>query len=234
MLGVINYSTEQEKDMESRSVKYAYQLRDNSVKFIKYQAASLLGVLTLSLFTLRDSFTCTGSFDECDTIRSKLSCKAQLVSPISLQFNVSVSHSKGAYVSVMCGWETATSQIRVCIVLCALYATYLAYEASTKENRKMTDTYLSSVHFLAFLLATTSFFDILSIVDSQGDNYSTCHMEHGSKLKEWTSTSQNTIPPCSFFWFWLLPVLCFASAGIVYKSHTIMTQFRKSIAIDGL
>ena len=99
-----------------------------------------------------------------------------------------MSHSKDAYVSVLCGWEPATSQIRVCIVLCALYATYLAYDASKNENRKMTDSYLSSVHFISFLLATTAFFDILSIVDSLDDNYSTCHMEHGSKLKEWTSS----------------------------------------------
>ena len=76
MLGGISYSTEYEKDEESRSVKYAYELRDKSVRYVKYQAMCLCCVLVLTLVTLRDSFTCTGSFAECDTIRSKISCKA--------------------------------------------------------------------------------------------------------------------------------------------------------------
>ena len=76
MLGGISYSTEYEKDEESRSVKYAYELRDKAVRYVKIQAMSLCFVFILSLVTLRDSFTCTGSFQECDSIRSKISCKA--------------------------------------------------------------------------------------------------------------------------------------------------------------
>lgn len=33
-LGGISYSTEQEKDIESRSVKHSYELRDKAVRFI--------------------------------------------------------------------------------------------------------------------------------------------------------------------------------------------------------
>ena len=164
-LGGISYSTEQEKDIESRSVKHSYELRDKAVRFIQCQAGVLSSVLVLSLFTLRDSFSCNGSFAECDQIRSKLTCKAQLVSPMSLNFNVG-SSKINANVSILCGWETATSQIRVCIVLCAIYATYQAYNAARYEQRKTTDSYLQSVGFLSFLLATTAFFDALSIVDS--------------------------------------------------------------------
>jgi len=74
--------------------------------------------------------------------------------------------TKQAHVSVLCGFETATSQIRVCIVLCSLYATYLAYSAAKQENRKMVDSYLSAVAFLSFLLGTTACFDVLAIFDS--------------------------------------------------------------------
>ena len=35
MLGGISYSTEYEKDEESRSVKYAYELRDKAVRYVK-------------------------------------------------------------------------------------------------------------------------------------------------------------------------------------------------------
>ena len=121
---------------------------------------------------------------------------------------------------MLCGWEPATSQIRVCIVLCALYATYLAHEAAKTENRKMTDTYLSSVHFLSFLLATTAFFDVLSIFDSQDDNYSTCELEKSSRIKEWVTGTQ--LNPCSFLWFWLIPIFCLLSSVVVYMSHNVM------------
>ena len=141
--------------------------------------------------------------------------------------------ARGAYVSVLCGWEPATSQIRVCIVLSALYATYLAYQAASTENRKMTDNYLSSVGFLSFLLATTALFDVLSIMDSADDNFSTCQMEHVSPLKEFVSSSTQ-LSPCSFLWFWLIPAFCMMSSIVVYLSQHVMTQFRKSIAIDGL
>ena len=72
----LSYSTEAEKDIESRSVKYAYELRDKAIKYARWQLASLSTVLVLSLWTLRDSFSCTGSFEECDNIRSNLTCKA--------------------------------------------------------------------------------------------------------------------------------------------------------------
>ena len=104
------------------------------------------------------------------------------MSPISLQFYLDSSQSDGAFVSITCGWETATSQIRTCIILSALYATYLAYMAAKNENRKSTESYLSIVGFLTFLLGTTAMFDVLAIMDSYNDNYTMCSLSHGSKL----------------------------------------------------
>jgi hypothetical protein len=136
-----------------------------------------------------------------------------------VQFAVQSSQTSQAFVSVLCSFETATSQIRICIVLCALYATYLAYTAAKQESRKIVDTYLSAVAFLSFLLVTTSCFDVLAIFDSQNDNFTMCSLSHGSHLTQWTK--QGT--PCSFLHFWLISIFCFASAIIVYMSHNIMT-----------
>ena len=91
MLGGISYSTAEEKDNESKSVKYAYELKDRAIRFMMYQGACLSMLFFFCLITLRDSFGCTGSFAECDEIRGKLSCKASLVSPVSLQFKVDAS-----------------------------------------------------------------------------------------------------------------------------------------------
>ena len=144
-------------------------------------------LLILSFATLRDSVKCSGSFAECDKIRSSVSCKAQLVPPIYVSFPIKNSQTANASVSLQCGWEMATSQIRICIVLCAIYATYLAYQAANLENRKNTDTYLQTSGFLSFLLVATAFFDLLSVIDSIDDNFTTCSLQHKSRLADFTT-----------------------------------------------
>ena len=42
-------------------------------------------------------------------------------------------------VGVFCGWETASSQIRICIVLSAMYNTFLAYRSIVNESKKLAD-----------------------------------------------------------------------------------------------
>ena len=200
------------------------------MKYMILQAGFLGILLLLSLSTLRDSNKCDGTQSECDKIRSSVSCKAQLVSPIALSFPIKNSSVTGASVALQCGWETATSQIRICIVLCAIYATWLAYQAASTENRKNTDTYLSSTGFLSFLLITTAFFDAITVIDSIDDNFTTCSLQHKSRLTDFTSEGK----PCSFMVFWLIAGMCFICSLIVYNSHASMQRFRKVIAIDGL
>ena len=137
-----DYSTESEKRSVDRSVQYCYQLKDQTINLMVFQFFSLLALLLTSLFTLRDSFKCTGSFTECENIRRQLVCKADLVSPLTLSFPFVQSQTSNATVSIQCGWESAKSQIRICIVLCSLYATYLAYYGAKRENRKEVESYL--------------------------------------------------------------------------------------------
>lgn len=40
---------------------------------------------------------------------------------------------------VFCGWETASSQIRICIVLSAIYTTFLAYRSVINESKSLAD-----------------------------------------------------------------------------------------------
>merc|ERR1712083_1176895 len=97
-------------------------------------------------------------------------------------------------------------------------------------NRKNVDTYLSSTGFLSFLLVTTSFFDAITVTDSIDDNFTTCSLQHKSRLAEFTSAGQ----PCSFMIFWLIAIMCFVCGAILYYSHAKVASFRKLIAIDHL
>ena len=42
-------------------------------------------------------------------------------------------------VNLFCGWETASSQIRICIVLSGLYVTFLAYRSVINESTTLAD-----------------------------------------------------------------------------------------------
>jgi hypothetical protein len=73
----------------------------------------LLLALLLCLWTLRDSFNCTGGTNnDCDDIRKNLSCKSKVVSPMYANLNLKIGpeeNPSNVDVSVFCGWETASS-----------------------------------------------------------------------------------------------------------------------------
>ena len=174
----------EEHEKIDKSVQYCYQLKDKAIKTMMFQGLSLTFLLIISLFTLRDSFKCTGSFTECENIRRQLVCKADLVSPVNLSFPFVQSQTQHAFVTISCGWESAKSQIRVCIILCATYATYQAYLGAKLENRKLVETYLQAATFIAFLLLTTAFFDLIATVDSIYDNTPHCNFHSESNLRD--------------------------------------------------
>ena len=200
--------------MEDRGIQHAYQVKDKAIRYMMLQGLSLAMLFMMSMATLRDSFSCSGSHTECDQLRSKLVCKASLVSPINVAFPLR-STVQGSQVSIMCGWETATSQIRVCITLCSLYATWMAYQAALYENRKNADSYIQASGFLSFLLAITACFDFLSVMDAVVDNEITCSLQRGSKLLDFTNEGL----PCSFSSFWVVAALCLVCSVVMYFSH---------------
>ena len=59
-------------------------------------------------------------------------------------------------VGVFCGWETASSQIRICIVLSALYNTFLAYRSIMNESKTLADR-VSSCHLSSYFVLVYSF-----------------------------------------------------------------------------
>jgi len=50
---------------------------------------------------------------------------------------------------VFCGWETASSQIRICIVLSAIYTAFIAYRSVINENKALCDRVSSFLFYLS-------------------------------------------------------------------------------------
>lgn len=53
-------------------------------------------------------------------------------------------------INLFCGWETASSQIRLCIVLSAMYTTFLAYRSVVSESRSLADRVRNILIILIF------------------------------------------------------------------------------------
>ena len=216
----------------------AFDLRVQARKTVNYLSVVLFSLLLLSIFTLRDSFTCAG-LDEvvCDKARSQLSCKAQVVVPIYA--TISVTTQPQSYISLNCGWETACSQLRICIVLSALYATYKAFLSIRDENKKDADSFLQAAPIIAFLLITTGLFDLLAVYDSGNDNYGLCQDFTEAKGFEFEKVGlldllQRSRINCGFNLFWAIGLLaCICGCAIAHSIAT-MFKYRQSIAIGSL
>ena len=104
---------------------------------------TLLLCFLCCIWTLRDSFWCTGGTEQdCDDIRKNLSCKNKVVSPMWSTMTLTIGEENRpstVELGVFCGWETASSQIRICIVLTAMYTTFLAYRSVVNESRSLAD-----------------------------------------------------------------------------------------------
>lgn len=118
-------------------------MRQTALQTVKYLFIILLLSLLCCLWTLRDSFWCTGgSEQDCEDIRKKLSCKAMVVSPMWANMQLTLgsdTNPTSVDVGIFCGWETAGSQIRICLVLTAMYTTFLAYRSVVNESKTLAD-----------------------------------------------------------------------------------------------
>ena len=118
-------------------------MRQQALHTVKYLLIMLLLALLTCLWTLRDSFWCSGGTEQdCEDIRKKLSCKALVVSPMWANMQLKIGNEESPSnvdVGVFCGWETASSQIRICIVLTAIYTTFLAYRSVINESKALAD-----------------------------------------------------------------------------------------------
>ena len=95
-----------------------------------------------------------------------------MVSP--LYASLTFTNRQDTFVDLRCGWETACSQLRICIILSSMFIVYRGYQSVAEENKKHCETFLQVSPMCAFLLGTTGMFDLLAVLDSKNDNFGLC------------------------------------------------------------
>jgi hypothetical protein len=158
---------------------------------------------------------------------------------VPIYASIAVKTQPDSYIQLNCGWETACSQLRICIVLSALYATYKAYLSIQNENKKDADAFLQAAPIIAFLLITTGLFDILAVYDSGNDNYGLCQNFTEAKGFEFEKVGlldllQRSRINCGFSLFWTIGLLACVCGCAIAHSKAIMLKYRQSIAVGSL
>ena len=136
-------------------------------------------LLALSYLGTGSSWTCElDSTDPkhayiCKQLRKDASC-ISLTGPISAEIILDINSEVKASALIVCPWENAISELRVCFVLGALLIVVLGIAALSQEDRKMAEVHVNSAYFFSLLLAIAAFFDLYAVQDSIANNYSLC------------------------------------------------------------
>ena len=182
---------------------------------------------------LRDSFWCTGgSQKDCEDIRKNLECTNRVVQPMQTTLQLKIgSGDVHVWVRVFCGWETASSQIRIMIVLVAIYNVTVIHKAIMKGSVELTDRFLNSSQLLVFFLFITGLFDFLSIYDSINDNYGLCM--YPEKLDyQIHSTLKSLSINCQTGNFKFVGIMMVVSSIGVFIASQMMKRYRLLINRD--
>lgn len=107
------YSTKQEKQNDHKSNQYAFEVRQTALQYVKQLIIMLLLTFMCCMWTLRDSFWCSGGTEQdCEDIRKNMSCKKTVVSPMWNTMTLKIGNQENpntVEMGVFCGWETASS-----------------------------------------------------------------------------------------------------------------------------
>ena len=77
---------------------------------------------------------------------------------------------------IVCPWENAISEIRVCFVLASLMIMVLSLSSISKEDKKLAELSINASYFFSLLLAIAGSFDLYAIEDSRANNFSLCNL----------------------------------------------------------
>eukprot|EP00331_Platyophrya_macrostoma_P012225 CAMPEP_0176420348 /NCGR_PEP_ID=MMETSP0127-20121128/8558_1 /TAXON_ID=938130 /ORGANISM="Platyophrya macrostoma, Strain WH" /LENGTH=199 /DNA_ID=CAMNT_0017800937 /DNA_START=46 /DNA_END=641 /DNA_ORIENTATION=+ len=164
---------------------------DNSSKStyvtLLFALISLLLLLALCFFGTSDVWDCeldrqdTKYAEICRELRKAVNCRT-ITGPLKAEVLLNVDHRIKASADVVCPWEIAVSELRVCFCLLALLSVGIGMYAVRRESKKYADLYYQAGLFLTVVLAISSLFDWISINDAKINNHNFCTLSDEFQL----------------------------------------------------
>lgn len=141
----------------------------------------LLLLLALSYIGTGTTWTCELDTTEgtntkiCQNLRKDASCMS-LAGPLHAEILLNINNEVKASASIVCPWENAISEIRVCFILAGFLLIVLSLAAISKEDKKLAEMTVQASYFFSLLLAIAGSFDLYAVQDSVSNNFSLCNL----------------------------------------------------------
>lgn len=228
----LNYSSEQAK-------RLILEAPDNTRRtFITMLVVTgiLAVLLVLSWFASGNSWTCELDNTDvkhayvCKELRAATSCRS-ISGPIRAEIMLDINSEVKASALVVCPFENAISEIRICYVLASIMSVLIGMMALSSESRKRADMHINSAYFLCALLAIAATFDLFSIWDSEVNNENLCTLTEEFEMEEGVTNEKLA---CGYTFYYLTAYIgYFAAFAMAVSAHQI-SKWKSTLTLDGL
>jgi len=199
-----------------------------------------LAMLLLQLFAsymgMGSSWTCRldnsdpAHPDICNYLRSVASCRL-LTGPLKAQVTLDINNQAKASAEIVCPWENASSELRICFSVAAALSVVVGLSALSKESKKLSELHINSAYFFMFLLGLASTFDLFAVQQSEEDNYLLCNLSNELVPKEGVNGESME---CNHYLYNFTAYFGYFIAGALLYSTYNMKVWKDNLSLDGL
>ena len=195
--------------------------------------ASLVAVaigLLITLVGMSNSWTCeldsnTGMHDPlCTELRSFMGC-TKISGPVRAEVLLNVKGEVKASAYLVCPWETAISEVKVCIFLTTLLGIFFGLRALSNESKKQAEFFVQSSYFFSFMLAVGSVFDFFALAAAEANNQDVCTLSGSFEVSEGIEADKLD---CSYWLFSLTGYYGLVCAVLVLVSNFYMKDWKRT------
>lgn len=161
-------------------------------------------------------------------MRSFMGC-TKVSGPVRAEILINIRGEVKASAFLVCPWETANSEIKVCVFLTGLLGVFLALRALGTESRKGADLYIQISYFFCFLLLFTSVFDFFAVAAAQQNNQDVCTLTGTFAVAEGI---KNEKLECTYWLFSLTGYYGVFCATLILASNYLMKQWKSELVED--
>lgn len=212
---------------------------DNTRKTCFLLLATLLVIsvhLVLSYLGTENSWTCEldNSKPEhlyiCRELRKYASCRT-LAGPLKAEIMLNVNDAVTASAYIVCPWENAVSELRLCFALGSVLCIMIGLMALAKEDRKLAEFHLNSSYFFCLLLGIAAFFDMYAVADSVTNNYALCNLTDEFTVEEGVKGESMS---CTHYLYTVTGYVGLLTCGMFALGAYQMRNWKQNISLDGL
>jgi len=166
----------------------------------------------------------------CKELRSSASCQV-LTGPLKAEILLDVEGEVKASAYIVCPWENAMSELRLCFALGAGLCLLVGLLALAKEDKKLAELHTNAAYFFSLLLAIAATFDLYAISDSKTNNYSLCNLTNEFSVEDGVT---GEMMDCSHELYNFTAYVGYLAAASVIVCAYYVKDWKENLVLDSL